>query len=187
MGDVGSILLGFVFAGMVVWLAKSLSDFVCMAAFVFPFYADELSTMVVRLKAHSPQEQNIGRLGMLARPHRKHVYQLLANEMNVAHWKVSVGYGVFQTTVGIGALAVSAYGMAVLSGYLAIWAACFLVFSACVRSSAGALVTQGSEEYSVGIEEQKQRAPQVARQQEIREIIGSGKSPRRSEDQKVGR
>ena len=30
-------------------------------------------------------------------------YQLLANEMGIAHWKVSVGYGVLQAVVGIGA------------------------------------------------------------------------------------
>jgi len=91
MGDVASILLGFVFAGMVVWLSKSLLDFVCMAAFISPFYADELSTMVIRLKAHSPREQNLGRMSMLTKPYRRHLYQLLANEMKVAHWKVSMG------------------------------------------------------------------------------------------------
>jgi Fuc2NAc and GlcNAc transferase len=50
MGDVGSILLGFVFAGMVVYLSKSVMDFICLSAFLFPFYADELTTMIVRLK-----------------------------------------------------------------------------------------------------------------------------------------
>ncbi len=40
MGDVGSILLGFVFAGMVVFLSRNLLDFICMAGFLFPFYAD---------------------------------------------------------------------------------------------------------------------------------------------------
>jgi len=50
MGDVGSILLGLVFAGMVVWLSRSFFDFVCGVAFLFPFYADELTTLVVRIK-----------------------------------------------------------------------------------------------------------------------------------------
>ncbi|NIM03667.1 UDP-N-acetylmuramyl pentapeptide phosphotransferase, partial [bacterium] len=45
MGDVGSILLGFVFAGMVIFLSKDFLDFICLASFLFPFYADELSTM----------------------------------------------------------------------------------------------------------------------------------------------
>jgi hypothetical protein len=39
------------------------------------------------------------------------VYQLLANEMGIAHWKVSVGYGVLQAVVGLGALGVRGYGI----------------------------------------------------------------------------
>jgi len=50
MGDVGSILLGFVFAGMVVFLSRNLLDFICMAGFLFPFYADELTTMMIRIR-----------------------------------------------------------------------------------------------------------------------------------------
>ena len=175
MGDVASILLGFVFAGMVVWLAKSLLDFVCMAAFIFPFYADELCTMVIRLKDHSPREMNLGRMGMLAKPHRRHVYQLLANEMKVPHWKVSVGSSVLQAAVGIGALVVSAYGLLVLSGYLLIWVVCFLVFSARVRARVDERVLKESEKCSGRIEGQKQRMPQGGRLIEIREIIGKGK------------
>ena len=49
------------------------------------------------------------------------VYQLLANEMGIAHWKVSVGYGVLQAVVGLGALGVRGYGTGVLIGYLGVW------------------------------------------------------------------
>lgn len=42
MGDVGSVLLGFVFAQMVILLSKGLLDFVCLISFIFPFYADEI-------------------------------------------------------------------------------------------------------------------------------------------------
>ena len=35
------------------------------------------------------------------KPHRRHYYQLLANEKGIAHWKVSVGHGVFQLAVRI--------------------------------------------------------------------------------------
>ena len=75
MGDVGSILLGFVFAAMVVVLSKSFLDFVCLWSFIFPFYADELSTMAVRIK----DGEN------LLRPHRRHLNQLLANEKGIAY------------------------------------------------------------------------------------------------------
>jgi len=50
MGDVGSVLLGFVYAGLVVGLSHSLNDFVVLCAFLFPFYADELTTLYVRIK-----------------------------------------------------------------------------------------------------------------------------------------
>ncbi len=106
MGDVGSILLGFVFAGMVVWLSKSLLDFVCLAAFLFPFYADELTTMVVRLRDGES----------LLNPHRRHLYQLLANEYEIPHWKVSVGYGITQLLIGISILLIKDIGnIAVIS------------------------------------------------------------------------
>jgi hypothetical protein len=49
------------------------------------------------------------------------VYQLLANEMGIAHWKVSVGYGVVQAAVGLGALIIRDYGTGILIGYLGVW------------------------------------------------------------------
>jgi Fuc2NAc and GlcNAc transferase len=94
MGDVGSILLGFVFATMVVWISKSFLDFVCLSAFLLPFYADEITTELVRLK-HGEK---------LWMPHRMHLYQLLANEYGIPHWKVSLGYGFGQLLVGVSVL-----------------------------------------------------------------------------------
>jgi Fuc2NAc and GlcNAc transferase len=116
MGDVGSILLGFVFAAMVVLLSKSLLDFVCLSAFLFLFYADELTTIVVRLK----NGEN------LTRPHRRHLYQLLANEKGIAHWKISAGYGIFQLAVGLSVLALRPFGIFAVLTFLT---ACFLGFS----------------------------------------------------------
>ena len=101
MGDVGSILLGFVFAAIVVMLSKTFLDFVCLAGFLFPFYADELTTMAIRIK----DDEN------LLKPHRRHLYQVLANEMGVAHWKVSVGYGILQLVVGLSILSARPFGI----------------------------------------------------------------------------
>ena len=101
MGDVGSILLGFVFAAMVVWLSESLLDFICLAAFLFPFYADELTTMAVRIK----DGEN------LLRAHRKHLYQLLANEKGISHWKISLSYSLLQLSVGCSILLLKSYGI----------------------------------------------------------------------------
>lgn len=112
MGDVGSILLGFVFAVMVILLSRSLLDFVCLAGFLFPFYADELTTLVVRVKEGD----------RLIRPHRRHFYQLLANEKGIAHWKVSVGYGIVQLMTGMSVMLVKPFGSFMVISLLA---ACF--------------------------------------------------------------
>jgi Fuc2NAc and GlcNAc transferase len=61
-----------------------------MASFLFPFYVDELTTMIVRLRAGEN----------LTQPHRRHIYQLLANERQIPHWRVSAGYGFFKLLVG---------------------------------------------------------------------------------------
>jgi hypothetical protein len=36
----------------------------------------------------------------LSEGHRRHLYQILANQMGIPHWKVSLGYGVIQTFIG---------------------------------------------------------------------------------------
>ncbi|NVL90692.1 MAG: glycosyltransferase family 4 protein [Desulfobacterales bacterium] len=123
MGDVGSILLGFVFAGMVIWLAKSLLDFICLAAFLFPFYADELTTMIVRLM----DGEN------LTRPHRRHLYQVLANEKGFSHWKISVGYGMLQLVVGLSVLLLRGFGSVMILSLLTGYFGGFVVLSFCFR------------------------------------------------------
>lgn len=91
MGDVGSIFLGFLFALSVCLLAGSWTQFLVFASFLFPFYADEAVTVVERL----------WRGESLLAPHRRHLYQFLANERGIAHWKVSVAYGVIQLLVAL--------------------------------------------------------------------------------------
>ena len=125
MGDVGSILLGFVFAGMVVALSKGFLDFLCLASFLFPFYADELSTMAIRLK----DGEN------LLRPHRRHLYQLLANEKGISHWKISTGYGLFQLVVGLTVLMLKPLGGLVTLLLLAAYFCAFVVVSSKIRKN----------------------------------------------------
>lgn len=116
LGDVGSILLGFVFSSIVALWSKDVLDFICLCGFLFPFYADELNTMFVRVR----DGQN------LLHPHRRHVYQLLANEMAIAHWKVSLGYGVLQAAIGLIALLIKSLGLSPLILFLSV---CFGAFS----------------------------------------------------------
>jgi len=112
MGDVGSILLGFVFAAIVISLSRSVTDFICLSSFLFPFYADEVTTELRRLKD--------GEKIWIA--HRKHFYQLLANEYAIPHWKISLGYGIGQLFVGISIL------YFINSGLLAVLSIFFLYF-----------------------------------------------------------
>jgi UDP-N-acetylmuramyl pentapeptide phosphotransferase/UDP-N-acetylglucosamine-1-phosphate transferase len=111
MGDVGSVLLGFVYASFAVSLSHNLNDFLVLCAFLFPFYADELTTEYVRLR----DGEN------LLRPHRRHFYQLMANEKGIAHWKVSVGYGVLQLVVGVSVLLIKSHGVLAVVVLLAGW------------------------------------------------------------------
>lgn len=123
MGDVGSVLLGFVFACIVVMMSKSLMDFICLAAFLFLFYADELTTMMIRIRSGD----------RLTEPHRNHVYQLLANEYGVDHWKVSLGYGVGQLIIGITMIKLHHSGYVSVLSFLAVCFLCFTLFSVGIR------------------------------------------------------
>lgn len=100
MGDTGSLFLGFMFGGIVCTFSRSLSDFTVFVSFLFPFYADAISTLVVRLK----DGENI------LEPHRRHLYQLLANELSMDHWKVALLYGGLQIFSGVSAIIASRAG-----------------------------------------------------------------------------
>lgn len=130
MGDVGSVLLGFVYAVLVVGLSYSLNDFMVLCAFLFPFYADELTTLYVRLRRMKGWKVIAS---MLAKPHREHLYQLLANEMGIEHWRISLGYGVLQILVGIGALLLRSYGNLTIVIFLVVAFAGFSAISYSVR------------------------------------------------------
>ena len=89
MGDVGSILLGFMFATVVVGIAATIGEFFLLVGFLFPLYTDVLITLGERLGIRQP----------LLQPHRCHLYQILVNERGVPHWQVTAGYGVLQVVI----------------------------------------------------------------------------------------
>ena len=95
----------------------------CLVSFLFPFYADECHTMVVGMR----NGEN------LLQAHRRHIYQLLANEKAIPHWKVSSGYGLFQTAVGLSVLAVKPLGLMAIIFLLAAYSVGFFVFGSFVR------------------------------------------------------
>ncbi len=100
MGDVSSILLGFVFSTLIVMISNSFLDFLCMAGFLLLFYFDEVTTMALRLR----QKES------LFKSHRKHLYQILTNEIGLPHWKVSIIYGAIQIIICMTIVLISGKG-----------------------------------------------------------------------------
>jgi Fuc2NAc and GlcNAc transferase len=123
MGDVGSILLGFLYGCTIVLTSRSAIDFVCLTSFLFLFYADELTTMIIRLKDGES----------LLKAHRRHLYQVLANELGCPHWIVSTGYGVLQLVIGASVLLVMPYGMTPLLIMIFLYCCVFIIFTMWVR------------------------------------------------------
>ncbi len=117
MGDAGSILLGFLFGSLALSVSDSFLESVVLVGFLFPFYADALTTIFVRLK----DGENI------FNSHRRHLYQIFANELDVAHWKISVCYCLVQVFIGLSILAVSSFGSIPAIFLFAVY---FIVFSA---------------------------------------------------------
>ena len=129
MGDVGSIFLGFVFALIVIFIAGDMIDFFCMIGFLFLFYMDELTTMAIRLKKKES----------LLKAHRKHLYQILANEMGKDHWKISSGYGAGQLMIGFAVFYLRSYGIGYIFLLYAVCGVIFIGFSYMIRKKASAL------------------------------------------------
>jgi hypothetical protein len=78
----------------------------------------------------------------LLKAHRKHVYQLLANEKRIPHWKVSTGYGLFQAIVGLSVIDVRPLGIIAVIALLGLYSVCFFAFGALVRRSVARLAKQ---------------------------------------------
>ncbi len=90
MGDVGSIHLGFVFACLVFYSSSDFASFLCLVTFLFPFYADALLTLCIRWRDGD----------RLSQAHRRHLYQVLCNELALPHWQVTCGFGIAQLLIG---------------------------------------------------------------------------------------
>lgn len=123
MGDIGSILLGFLFACMTILMASKITDFVCMTGFLFLYYLDELTTMFVRIKDGES----------LTKAHRRHLYQILANEYQITHWKISTVYGLVQLCIGMSLFAVKDYHVGLLIGLMIFYAVCYIFVTIKVR------------------------------------------------------
>lgn len=88
MGDIGSIVLGFVFVVLCIKLGVYLNSF-APTLVLLVYFLDVVSTMLQRLF----QGENI------LKPHRKHLYQILVNEFKMSHLIVSSIYFIIQASV----------------------------------------------------------------------------------------
>ncbi len=126
IGDVGSILLGFLFASLVVVLSESVTDFFVMAGFLAPFYFDEFFTMAIRIKDGDS----------LLIAHRKHTYQLLANELGIDHLKISLSYGMAQLIIGLSAISLKSTGLHFILAIYFFYFMCFILITFQIRKKA---------------------------------------------------
>lgn len=98
-GDVGSVSMAFVILFLLGRLIIVTHDFSYLV-FLAVYGVDSVLTIIHRLMLH----ENI------SEPHRKHMYQLLANELRIPHVVVSLGYMVVQALIIVGFLLCSTYG-----------------------------------------------------------------------------
>lgn len=92
-GDVGSVSIAFVILfliGMLIIRTENFSWIVLLAV----YGVDSVLTIIHRLMLH----ENIGL------PHRKHLYQIMANELKIPHMVVSLVYMLVQAVVIAGYL-----------------------------------------------------------------------------------
>lgn len=92
-GDVGSVSIAFILLFLIGKLIIQSEDFSWIILLVV-YGVDSVLTIIHRLMLH----ENIGL------PHRKHLYQLMANELKIPHVVVSAGYMVLQLFIAAGLL-----------------------------------------------------------------------------------
>lgn len=97
-GDVGSVSISFILLfliGKLILVSNDFSYIILLAA----YGVDSVLTIIHRLMLH----ENIGL------PHRKHLYQLMANELKIPHVMVSLVYMAIQAIILIGYFILSPY------------------------------------------------------------------------------
>ena len=90
-GDVGSIGAAFIVVFVLGLLILKTGDFTYLV-FMVVYGVDTLLTIIHRILLH----ESIGRA------HRKHAYQIMANEMGMEHIVVSTIYAILQLVISIG-------------------------------------------------------------------------------------
>lgn len=119
-GDVGSVGVAFVLVYMVGALILKTGDFTYIMLLAL-YGVDSVLTIVHRIMLH----ENIGQA------HRKHVYQLMANELKMSHVNVSLIYMFLQLAVAVGLILIpnnTIWHWAYLSTVLMLFALAYVLF-----------------------------------------------------------
>lgn len=116
-GDVGSVSIAFVVLFLIGSLILQTKDFSWLVLLVV-YGVDSVLTIVHRLLLH----ENI------SMPHRKHLYQIMANELKIPHAVVSLIYMVVQAVVVAGYLALREYRYGYLLGSILVLSLLYLLF-----------------------------------------------------------
>ena len=116
-GDVGSVSIAFVVLFLIGSLILQTKDFSWLVLLVV-YGVDSVLTIVHRLLLH----ENIGL------PHRKHLYQIMANELKIPHVAVALTYMLVQTVVLVGYLLLREYGYGYLLGSILVLGILYFLF-----------------------------------------------------------
>ena len=116
-GDVGAVSIAFTILFLIGRLIIQTGDFSWIILLVV-YGIDSVLTIVHRLMLH----ENIGL------PHRKHMYQIMANELRMPHVVVALIYMMMQAIVVIGYLILREYGYWYLLGSVFLLSMLYLLF-----------------------------------------------------------
>ena len=116
-GDVGSVSIAFVVLFLIGSLILQTKDFSWLVMLTV-YGADSVLTIIHRLLLH----ENIGL------PHRKHLYQIMANELKIPHVAVALTYMSVQTVVLVGYLLLREYGYGYLLGSILVLGLLYFLF-----------------------------------------------------------
>ena len=117
-GDVGSVSIAFILLFLIGKLIIKTEDF-SWIILLSVYGVDSVLTIIHRLMLH----ENIGL------PHRKHMYQLMANELKIPHVGVSLIYMGAQALVILGYFCFVRYGYWYLLGIIVLLSGIYVLFT----------------------------------------------------------
>ena len=116
-GDVGSVSIAFILLFLIGRLIIETEDF-SWIVLLSVYGVDSVLTIIHRLMLH----ENIGL------PHRKHLYQIMANELKIPHVMVSSIYMAVQAIIIVGYIMCLGYGYWYLAGIILLLCILYICF-----------------------------------------------------------